>query len=170
MAVTFVGEFTLGGTMPGAASFSAFAAADLNARLAALIALSAQISATLPSISFSANIDLCLQAIASLEAAIALGISPPAIDAQLSIVAAAVAELELSLAAVAALTLAFSATGVWAYTYSGQADNLGSDFATELASGLPGGGGASENVDAMVLITNVGATWTAIQSIFKTTP
>lgn len=166
--INFVGQFTLGEGLPGAFALGATAMADVQARLAALIALQAQIALTLPTISFAANIQLCADAIASMEAAISLGVTPPNIDAQLAIVAASIAELTATLSFAASIMLAFSAPGVWSHTYSGNADQLGPEFTTEFAAGLPGGGGASEHIDAVLISTNLGPTWTAIQQVFAT--
>jgi hypothetical protein len=59
--------------------------------------------------------------------------------------------------------------GIHAYHYSGQVDDLGSEMATELAGGVPGGA-PTDASNALILVTTVGATWTAMGQIFQVTP
>jgi hypothetical protein len=175
--ITYLGSLTLGALIPkgaeaGAAAVAAIELAlpDLQARLAALASF-----APSPG-NFAADIALAQGIVTSIEAAIAVGISPPSLDAQIAIVAALVAELEAALAAINAQLsivtdfLALLDTGgVFAYAFSGNANALGGEFATELASGFPGGG-ATDPTNALLFATTTPATWSAMSTVFKVTP
>lgn len=166
--IEFVGQFTLGGCVPGAVQLGLLGFANLESDLAALLLAQASIGLTPPQLSFQANIDVALEAVASLQASIDAGITPPSINVQLDLMAAAIAAVQAQLQLVANLMIPFNAVGVWSYTYSGAADQFGPEFTMTLSGGLPSGGGASEHIDAIVLATNVGPTWAAIQTIFAT--
>ena len=175
--ITYLGSLSIGAAVPGAAALAAagqaginLALPDIQARLAALVQFTPQ------PVDFQAQLILAQQIVASIEAAIALGLAPPSIDAQLAIVAALVAELEAAIANVhAQLTIIvdiaalLGTAGVHAYAYSGRADDLGGEFAAELVGGFPGGG-PTDSTNALLLATTSGATWTAMQGVFKTTP
>ena len=165
MTTTFIGELTIGDFVPGVFDALLAAEADLEARIAALANFAVTVDLDL-----SGQLALALQIVASIEAAIALGLTAPSISAQIAAQVALTTALQLQLELILELFDLFEAAGVWGYHYTGRADTLGSDMTTELSAGLPGGGGPSETVNALILITNVSATWTAMQQIFKTAP
>lgn len=176
--ITPVGELSIGQAMPGAAAVGVAGAAginlalpDIQARLAALLAF------TPGEVNFAAQLTLALQTVASIQATIAAGIVPPSISFQLAAVAALVAELEAALVTITAqLTIIadFQAlltnAGMHVYAYSGQVDDFGDELDAEIGAGLPGGSGPTESVDGLVLVTNVGATWTALSQIMQVVP
>lgn len=175
MTVTYLGSLTTGAAIPGAATLAAAGTAGINLALPDIQArLAGLLSFTPTPISLTANLAVATSVIASLQTSIALGVSPPDISAQLAIVAALVAELTAAVASVNAQLgiiagFPLSAAGVYAYTYAGQADQLGSGFSAELSGGFPGGT-PTDATNAVLLATTTPAAWTALQSFLKTTP
>lgn len=163
--LTYVGEASLTVLLPGIGGALFAAKASLEAQIAALVNFQATVS-----LSFAAQLAVLAQAQASLEAAIALGLQPPSLDVQIQITAAVALALQLQLQVILDLFNLLANAGVHAYAYDGRADGLGPQLTTALTTGLPGGAGAAEHTNALVLATTVGATWTAMQAIFKTTP
>lgn len=166
MALTYVGELTIGALLPGIEPPFLLAVGDLQARVDALIAAQAQISVSMPAL--SAQIDLAASIIANLQAAIAVGITPPSVSAQVSIMVALLVALEAQLALM--LGIPFVTAGVHVYAYAGTAGAFGADVTAALTAGFPGGTGAGQACNALVLATTIGATWTDMQAVFKTTP
>ena len=176
MALTYLGSLTLAAALPGAAAgFAAgidgisLALPDIQARLDALLAFSPQ------PISFTANVALAQQIVASLQLVISLGISPPDISAQIAIIASLVASLYATISLINArlsividLSALLDAAGVFAYSYAGAADGLGPALTAELSAGFPGGTGGAQAANAIVLATTTPATWTAMQGVFAT--
>lgn len=154
--VTHQGSLTIGGALPGVSAAFESAMPDIQARLDALAGFSASTG------SFSANLQLAQDIVANIQAAMALGISAPSIDAQLAEAEAAIAVEEGKLAAAAELLATLEASGLHLYTYSGTASAFGGDFNAEIGGGLPGGGGGGASVNGAVLITEVAATWTKL--------
>jgi len=177
MSLTYLGSLSIGSLIPlGAAAGAAAVAAvqlsipELKARLEALASF-----APTPG-SFAADISVAQSIIASIEAAIAVGLEAPSLDAQIAIVAALVAELRAALATIDAQLsvvtgfLALLETGgVFAYAYSGDADALGGALTTELASGFPGGG-PTDPTNAIIYATTTPDTWTSMSAVFKVVP
>lgn len=175
MTVTYLGSLTTGSAIPGASALAAAGAAgiglalpDIEARLAGLLAF------TPTPIDLTANLAIAQQVVTSLQLSISLGITPPDISAQLAIVAALVADLTasvLSVNAQLAIILGFdmSAAGVHAYRYDGPANQLGSEFSTELSGGFPAGA-PTDATNAVLLATTIPATWTVLQTFLKTAP
>lgn len=163
MSLTHVGEMTIGATLPGVVAALAAAQADLDARVAALASFEPSI--TPPSI--EGDLAVAAAIIANLEASV--GITPPSVELQVQIIADVLAVLRIQLEIIVALGELFAVAGVHVYRYSGTAAGMGAELTAELAGGLPGGAGI-DHVDALVLATQVSATWTAMSSVFKVAP
>ena len=178
MTTTYIGSMDLGTAMPGALEAGVEGSAGINLALPDIQArIDAMLAFNPVPVSFVANIALAQQIIVELNLAITLGISPPSLLDQIAIVSAQVAALLSDVAAInAKLTILadflvhLSAGGAHLYTYNGAANAAGGELTTEWSTGLPGGGGGGETIDAIYLATNVAATWTAMQAIFDTTP
>jgi hypothetical protein len=178
MTVTLVGELSIGESIPGAAAVGVAGVAGINAALPDIQArLDALLGFSPTPIDFAAQLTLLNETMVSVNLAIAGGIVPPSIAAQIAEVSAQIAALLAAVVSINAqlgIILDFQALltnpGVFAYAFAGQVEDLGDELDAELAAGLPGGGGPTESVDALVLITNVGATWTAMSQIFQVTP
>jgi hypothetical protein len=176
--ITPIGELTIGEAMPGAVAVGVAGVAGINLalpdiqdRLAALLAFSPG------EVDFAAQLLLAQQTVTSIQAAITLGISPPSIALQLAEVAAliaallaSIASINVQLAIIADFQALLSGAGVHAYAYAGDVTDFGPELDAEIGAGLPGGGGPTEDVDALVLVTNVGATWTALSQILQVVP
>ncbi len=171
MSVTSVGSLSLAVALPGANAAAIAGAAGINAALPDIASRIAALAAFAPQpISFLANIVVAQGIITSLQAAIAGGISPPSISAQIALVAAQLAALELTAVGInASLTIvtdfisALAAAGIDVYAFDGARNVLGSELAAAV-------GGSAVHANAIVLVTTNGATWSAMQSVFKTTP
>ena len=165
MTVTYLGSLAVGDTVPGVTAALAVANADLDAKIAAL----ASFSASLEPPSIAAQISLTSDILAALQAQAALGIEPPSLSVQFASVLALLTTLNAQLLVLQALAANFPAAGVHAYAYSGQANQLGPEFTTELAAGFPGGA-PTDATNALLLATTIPATWAALAQVFKVTP
>lgn len=144
---------------------------DIQARLAALLAFSPQPA------SFAVSLTLAQTTLASITAAISLGLPVPDISAQIALVLALIAALEAAISTIAAqlsiivaLQGFLTSAGLHAWHYDGAANGLGGAMTTALASGVPSGGGAAANVDALILVTESTATWASVTATMKVAP
>jgi hypothetical protein len=175
--ITYVGELTIGAAVPGAASAAIAGFAGINAALPDILARLAALQAFAPlSVDFTAQLALAQAMVTSVQTGIALGIPVPSIAAQIAAVAALIAELLASVAGIAAqleivtdFQALLGAAGVHVYAYAGQTGSLGSELSTELTTGIPGGS-PTDAANALVLVTTVPATWTAMSQVFQVTP
>lgn len=165
MTVAFVAEVDIAACIPGAVGALLAAQADLQAKLTAMIAFSAQLG--LPALSLAAQLNLAAQITASLNAALQIGITPPNISVQLTAALAAVATLTAQLKVYLDLFALLAHAGVFIYTFDGATNTFGAQMTTALAAGFPGHG-PTEHANILVLGTVTAATWTAMQAVFKT--
>lgn len=165
MAIVHVGGLAFGSGFPLPFAVGASAALDAEAKLEAC--LNFKLGITPPSI--SAKLELAAQITAGLQAALALGIEPPGLQAQLDLMADLVLQLQaqlelfLSLMNLGGLTAQF-------YAYNGAASAAGGALSAEWATGLPGGGGGSEVIDAAIIATNSGTVYDGLSQIVKMVP
>lgn len=172
MTVTALGSVSIGVAIPIAIEVNA---ALLIACDIAFPNVSAQITAMA---SFTPHVDLGLSeilllaesAVENVQAAIAA--IPPiptiSLDAQIALAASITLTLQLQLLAIEAqLALQLTVSGLLAtagvslYVFDGANNVFGSELATAL-------GGATTHTNAIVLLTQSGVTWTAMQAVFKT--
>lgn len=166
MTTTYIGEFSLGDSVPGVMPLVAFAQSQLTAQLNATIAMQANVQ--LPT-NLLQLIELAKQMLANLERMLALGLQPPTINAQLGIIVSTIAAINLQLAPYLAFGATMAVAGVFGYVYDGPTNGAGAELATALAAGFPGHG-ATDHCNLLVLGCVAGVTWTAMQAIFKTSP
>lgn len=175
--ITYLGELSIGDALPGALAANVAGMAGINAALPDILARLEALASFAPQpIVFGAQLALAQQMVASVTAAISLGLPAPSIAAQVAIVAALVSDLLAAVESVNAqlsILVAFEAllgaAGIHAYAFAGQTGDLGAELAAELSSGTPGGA-ASDAANALVLITTIPATWAAMGDVFKVTP
>lgn len=158
--LTYLGELSIGAICPLAVAAQADIFAQLQAQLAGLLQLQAQLTITPPTI--GANIKLVAQLLAGLEVSIGL----PGIDFQLTAVAALIAQLNLSLGLLLELEVLFGTAGVFAYAYEGDALSFGPQLSAALASGWPDGTGVAAKSNGIVLATVSPVTWSAMKAFF----
>lgn len=156
--ITDLGTASIAVAVPAADVAAFMAAADANAQLTALLDFSPQVN-----LSYAAQLDLLASMVANVEAAIAAGLTPPGLSAQVSAAAALSATLSANLAIIAAIQTALATGDLRLLAYSGPQDDFGSELSTEL-------GASTTSCNALVLLTTSGATWTAMQELFKTSP
>ena len=159
MSLVAVGEMSVGAAVPAGVELAAIADATAGAQLTALAGFNVSVDLG----GLSADLLLAGQIAAGIQAAITAGLTPPSVQAQLDIVAALKAELEALLAIVANLVGLFATAGVKVYAWDGTASALGAALTSELA-------GDGNHSNALILLTEIGATWTAMGSVFKVTP
>jgi hypothetical protein len=171
MTFTPLGSLSLAAVVPGAATVAAagelginLALPDIQARLAALLAF----TPTMPSL--SADASLAANIVADLQAAISIGLVPPDITAQLAIIAALVLDLQNKVISINAqfsicadLISLLATAGVDAYACDGAAQDMGGALTTQYA-------GDASHANALILVTKIGATWSAMSTLFKVTP
>ena len=172
--ITDLGSLTLAVITPSLPSATAaitavcdIAAPNVNAQLTALASFSPQAM-----VSIADQITMVQATLGALIEA-SLAVPPiPTIDlsAQVALALEAVAALELQLEAISLnLALAVDLNALLAngsvrlLTYSGPQD----DFGTELAAEL---GAPTTSINALVLLTSNSTSWSAMQTLFKTTP
>jgi hypothetical protein len=95
------------------------------------------------------------------------GITPPSIDIQIALILAQIAELSASLAIIVEFGGFMAAAGVHLYAYNGTVSNMAVDLDGQLFDGVPGGTGGGQSCNALVLLTTIGATWTAMSGVFQ---
>lgn len=164
MTVTLVGDASIGESIPLPVGLVLTATVDLQAKLAAMIDFSLKLG--LPGLSIGAQLELCAQIIVALNACLEIGITPPSISAQLDIVLAVIFQLQIELQVYLDFLDLLDAR-IFIYTYDGAVNAMGGEFTTELAGGFPGGA-PTDHANMLVLGTSIGATWTIMQQIFKT--
>jgi len=174
MSLVALGSLSLGVAVPGAAT--ANAALDVTIGIAAPN-VTAQITAAA---SFTPSVSLGLDELLAIAEAIlsnieaAIAAIPPipvlSLDAQVALAASVKADLDAMLALVnAQLAIQVEIAGllatgaIVAYAWDGANNALGPALTTEL-------GGATTHSNAIILYTTSGASWTAMQAFFKTTP
>jgi len=173
MSLVALGSMSIAVAVPAAAEANAaldvaigIAAPNVTAQITAAASFTPSVS-----LSFLDMIAMAEQIIANIEAAIAA--IPPIpvldLDAQVNLALSVKADLEAMLLVVnAQLTIQLAIAsllatgGVVAYAWDGANDALGPALTTAL-------GGATTHSNAIILYTTSGATWTAMQSFFKTT-
>jgi len=177
VTTSYVGTLSVGVVCPVAVTLGAQLAlrlgelnelyAELTAKIGNLQAnLDLIANVTLPSIpSLTAGLQAALAGVAALvaqfpAASLSLGASLQAdLDALLALQVAIQAKIDAVLALQADLDLALAGGGIAVYAYQGHADHLGSEMGTELANGLPGGGGPAQAVHALVLACASPSDW-----------
>lgn len=168
MTVSDLGTMTLGEAIPAGLALVAaveltvgIAAPDITAQLALAASFEAEVN-----LDMNAQIDIALAIIAQLEAALLLGLTAPSLSLQASIAVDISADLTVKLGLLnAQLSLAlgfgFAAAGVRVLTFDGAQDDFGSELAAEL-------GADTSQAYAVVLLTQVSATWTAMEGVLLT--
>jgi len=160
MTITYLGQMSLGEAIPAGSAAISATVPDLAAQIAALQAFN-----PLPS-SLAGNLSLAQGILGGVQEAISLGLTPPDISAQIAEVLAALSTLQANLAIANTFLSALAAAGIYLYHYEGTAGSLGSEFASQLASGFPGAGGSTEVCEAVVLASVASASWPALQTVF----
>ncbi|XXY23362.1 hypothetical protein WME88_27500 [Sorangium sp. So ce216] len=164
------GSLTLGAVVPGAAAAAAavdvacgVAAPNVSAQLTALASFTPSAGLTLPQ-----QLEIAQAIVSNIQNALALGLESPSLDAQVAAAAAVAADLQAKLLTVQAqLNIAVELQGLLATAGVRLLKFVGvqSAFGAELAAELGPGSGATY---ALVLITNGGDAWTAVEGVFKT--
>jgi hypothetical protein len=177
MTITYVGELTIGGAVPGAAGAAAAGYAGITGAIPNLQQIIDALTSFAPlDVNFAAQLALAQQMVTTITAAIAVSLPAPSLAAQIAIVSALLADLLAQLSAVSVqlgivvdFQALLGAAGVHVYAYAGQTGNLGSELTTELTSGTPGGS-PTDSANALVLVTTIPATWAAMAQVFQVTP
>lgn len=155
------GQISIAGLCPIVVECNALILAELQAKLAGVLALSVQLSITPPTL--AANLDIAVELVAALTASIEIGL--PGIDFQIAAVAALVAQLQLNLALLLSLDVLLGAT-LMAYTWEGPANELGPAVTSEFAVELPDGTSSYAPVNAILLVTPSPVAWVSIRALF----
>lgn len=168
--ITDLGTASIAVAVPGALDASVaigvacgIAAPNVDAQLTALASFTPSLN-----LSFVAQLDIAASIATNINGAITAGIAPPSLDAQIDLSLDIIADLQATLLLIqaqAAIGIALgdllATGGLRLLTYSGPQDDFGGELATEL-------GAPTTSCNALVLLTTSGATWTAMQGIFKT--
>lgn len=150
---------TVGAAIPGAMAAIDLAIPSLQSQIDALLRYSPG------ALSYAAMLAAAEQMVLDLKAAIAAGLQPPSIDAQIAAVLAQLATLQARLQLITNFTGLMATAGMHAWSYTGQANQFGPGFATATQNGLPGGQ-ATDQVVAVIFAANAGATASAMAGVF----
>ena len=172
--ITYVGELSLGGSMPGADAAAVAGVAGINGALPDIESRIAALMAFTPTdVNFAAQLQLAQSVVTSIQASIALGLPEPSLAAQIAMVTALINSLlavTVSVQAQLGIVIAFQglllAAGVHALAFDGTAGSLGSELDAALAPVVPAG----NHANAVVLVTTVPGTWDAMTGVFKVSP
>lgn len=165
-----LGSLSLDAIVPGASAAAAAGVAGIGGALPDLVARLEALANFQPTpVDFAAQLSIAQSTLASVQAAISIGLSPPSIDAQVAAVLELLATLTAQLATVharLAIVTSFqaqlSAAGIAAYLYEGAVGSL----AGELGAAV---GGGSAECHALALVTTDPAAWSAMSAVFKVT-
>jgi hypothetical protein len=178
---TSLGVASLGVAVPliGAAEAEISATAvlaqpEITGKLAGALKVGVALSVSAPTASIQAELDAVVAVAAKIQAKINAGITAPSASLAVAGNAALIASLQVKLAALS-LSLDYAlglgelaaAAGVAAYAYEGTCDSMGTGLGNVTAAGIPGGA-PTDQVHALLLVTSASATWSAMQTVFKT--
>jgi len=178
VTVTYVGNLTIGAALPGADAAAVAGAAGINLALPDILARIAALGAFAPlPIDFASQLLQAQQIVANVQLGISMGLPVPDISAQIALISALISDLLAQvvsingqLSIITTFQGLLAAAGLHVYAYAGAVNACGGQVTTALASGLPGGGGATAACNGLLLMTEAGATWSAMSSVFKVTP
>lgn len=177
MTVSYVGSLSLAAALPAPTAVAEAGAAgiglalpDIQQRIDALLAFQPA------PVDFAQSLALAQSIVVSIESAIHLGIVPPTMASQIAQVSALVAQLlanvesiNAHLAIIVEFQGLLTAAGVHTYAFDGAVNAFGSEFGAVFAGGV-GGGAPSQHANAVVMLTTLASTWSAMAQIFKVTP
>lgn len=177
MTTTYCGEVTIGGAIPGASTATLAAIAGINGALPDLLARISSLQSFLPQdVSLGAQLSLANSLVTNIQTSIQLGVAPPSIAAQIAAVAALVAAMLAQLAAVEGqldIVTGFqgllAAAGIHVYASSATTAGIGSELATALSAGVPGGAG-TDLANSVLLVTTSSVAWSALSQVMKVSP
>ena len=158
--LTYVGELSIAGLCPVVVGAVAAPLAQIQAKLTGLLALSAKLTVTPPTV--SAALQQTIQLAATLTLAVA--VSPPAI-ALVTAVSAQIALLEANLQILLQLQALLGAE-LFVYTYAGDGAGFGPAVSARVGSGWPDGTPATAPANALVLATVSPAAWATAKTFF----
>ncbi len=161
MSLTYLGSLSVGVIAPSVAGTIAVTLPHLIAQLDGLAAAVAQLNASPPTI--AASLTFANDMVASITAAIALGVQVPTLSVQLAAIAAFVATLSAEVAVLLGYQAALGSAGIHAYAFAGQANGLGPAIPSTFPGGSP-----TDAVDALLLVTAIPASWAALGVVLKT--
>lgn len=164
MAAELIGQVSVGQCVPATAALVAQMTAELNAKIAGILALQAQVTVTPPTL--AASLEAAVALVAALEAQIALSLSLglPEVSVDLTVVASVLAELNASLAALVTLTLAMGTSGVYVITHQGDASTHG----PEVQAIVDGIAPAGNNVYSVTFLCTSPAVFEALSAVLLT--
>ncbi len=161
MPLTYLGSLSVGAIAPSVGATIGVSLPVLQAQLDGLAAAVVQLTAAPPTI--AASLTLAQALVTNITAAISLGVQVPTLSVQLAAIASAVATISAEVAILLSYQVALGSAGIHAYAFAGQANALG----PAIPSSFPGGG-PTDAVNALLLVTAVPASWTALGVVLKT--
>ena len=188
MTAYYIAETSIGAAVPGAmtsvqlgAEGINLALPDIEARVTSLLATLAGLAALPPFPDFPAMLVKANALAAQIDIAIHTpGLPPPpslatAIDALTTLLEAltvSITAINGKLTAIAAFQTLMANAGLHVITYDGPRSNVGIDVQNEINAHVPGSGPIPANTPTygVALITTNGATWSAMQTVFKVSP
>jgi hypothetical protein len=158
--LTYVGQYNIGTMCPITVTATAGIIAELNARLAGMLAL----SITPPSISLTVLLNGALALRAALQAA--LTVQLPGVGFQLAATAQLIAKLDAQIALLAQFSAILAGAGVMVFEHDGPANQLGPSLTSALSSAWPDGSTLGVNANALVLGVVSPAVWLVVRAFF----
>jgi hypothetical protein len=170
MTASYLGSYTIGASMPGAAAVATAGAGGINVALPGLLEqLEGLLSFSPSPISIAAQIGQLNTMIKALQAQLLLGVEPPSLALQMAGIADLIASLQANvslmqagLSVITQFQALLAEAGVHLISFAGPASAFGAEVGALVAT-LPG----ISSAHALVLVTDVAATWSALSQIMK---
>jgi hypothetical protein len=156
-----LGGMSIGASIPGPAGALALVVPSLQVQLAGYASFTPVVNP--PDFTADAAVGVNISADIALSAG--MGLTPPSVSAQVNIMLSVIAALQAQINAILGVTNLFTTAGMFGYAYDGQ----WSGFAPSLPGSLPGGN-PGDHCNAILLVTSVGACWSAMSTVFKVSP
>jgi hypothetical protein len=151
--VNVIGELDVGGIFPSAFGLFGALQGDVNARLAGVLAMAAQLSIQLPSVAAA------LEALAAIE----VQLTSAGVGLNVAIQADVIASLRAQLNLILKFLSAMGGAKAEVFTYSGDAASFGGACNGEVGGGIQGGS-PSDQCQALVIMTRYPA---FMEALFK---
>jgi hypothetical protein len=158
--VTLLGQYNIGTLCPVCVDATAGIIANLNARLAGMLA----ISISPPSVLLTDQLATALALKSAIVAALALHL--PGASFSAAAAAALVAKVNAQLSALLAFQALLTGAGVMVFSYSGPGSGLGPALTSTVGGGWPDGSPFSVDANALMLGVTSSPIWATVSAFF----
>jgi hypothetical protein len=162
--LSYGGKISIGALCPVVVAGVAEAELSLSAALDGVTQLMIGLNLTPPSL--AGNLSMAIQMVVQLTIALALEPPLPSVDFQVAACIEQIATIEAELQGLLALVSLIATGGIFVYSYSGPANQMGAAVTTELAAGWRDGTPTGGNAAAIILGATDGAAIAGLTTFF----